>query len=58
MAGAAWLQHSGWRYLNGWRRVAVGRVAGELDGWSGCWRWWLEGGGRRMVVWLAGWGLV
>ena len=36
----------------GWRRVAGGRWL-ELDGWSCGWRWWLEGGGRRMVVWLA-----
>ena len=64
---AGWLEVvAGGRWLERWRQVAggswleaggCGEVAGgrwwEVDGWSGGWRWWLEGGGMRMVVWLA-----
>ena len=45
--GCRWLELDGWRQVagvGGWRRVAGGR-------WL---EWWLEGGGRRMVVCLVG----
>ena len=49
-----WRQMTGCRWLEveGWREVAGGRWW-EVEGWSGGWSWWLEGGGMRMVVWLA-----
>ena len=56
VAGGRWLELDGWRQVAGGRWLEAGgcrQVAGGR--WLVVGGWWLEGCGRRMVVWLVGW---